>query len=83
MLRVILPSTTRKGASMNSVLLMSLRRRDMFRAMLGAAIATSATVPVQATPTELTGSRNKRKARYQPQAPEVKNFYRVARYPAQ
>jgi hypothetical protein len=68
---------------MKSVLLTTLRRRDMFRAMAGAAIVAAATIPVEAAAAEPAGSTNKRRARYQANTPEVQNFYRVARYPAQ
>jgi hypothetical protein len=66
---------------MKSVLLTNLCRRDMFRAIAGVAIVASATIPVETAATEPTGSKNKRRARYQANAPEVQNFYRVARYP--
>ncbi len=67
---------------MKSVLLAKMRRRDMFRAAAGAAIAASGTTAFEATAAQPTGSADKRKARYRPNAPEVQNFYRVNRYPA-
>jgi hypothetical protein len=55
----------------------------VFRAAAaGAAIAATGTTAFEAAAAELTGSANKRKARYQANAPEVQNFYRVNRYPA-
>jgi hypothetical protein len=69
------------GASMKSFLLAKVRRRDVFRAAAaGAAIAASGTTAIEAAGAEPTGSA-KRKARYQPNSPEVQNFYRVNRYP--
>ena len=68
---------------MKSFLLAKMRRRDLFRATAaGAAIAASGTVAFEAVASEPTGSANKRRARYQANAPEVQNFYRVNRYPA-
>jgi hypothetical protein len=67
---------------MKNFLLAKIRRRDVFRAAaVGAAVAASGTT-TQATAAEPTGSTNKRRARYQANAPEVENFYRVNRYPA-
>jgi hypothetical protein len=60
-----------------------IRRRDLLRfAMAGAGVAAAATAlpePVSAAPVDLAA---KRKARYQANSPEVKNFYRVNKYPA-
>ena len=68
---------------MKSFLLAKMRRRDVFRAAAaGAAIAASGTAADQATAAEPADSLNKRRARYQGDAPEVQNFYRVNRYPA-
>ena len=56
-----------------------IRRRDLLLAVTvsGAAVAMgSASSP---TPAELR--RDKRKAQYQPNSPEVQTFYRVNRYP--
>lgn len=60
-----------------------VRRRDLLRfaiASAGAAAANTGT-PGPAT-TATAGPGDKRKARYQPDSPEVKNFYRVNKYPA-
>ena len=68
---------------MTSFLLAKVRRRDVFRAAAaGATVAASGTQAFEATAAEPTGSTNKRRARYQANAPEVQNFYRVNRYPA-
>jgi hypothetical protein len=60
----------------------TIRRRDLLRlAMAGAAAAaatTGAPEPASAAPVDLGA---KRKARYQPNSPEVKDFYRVNKYP--
>jgi hypothetical protein len=68
---------------MKSFLLAKMRRRDVFRAAAaGAAIAASGTSADQATAAGSAGNTDKRRARYQANAPEVQNFYRVNRYPA-
>jgi hypothetical protein len=60
-----------------------VRRRDLFSLVLasaGAAVASSATpVPAAAKSVDL---KDKRKARYQADSAEVRNFYRVNSYPA-
>ena len=67
---------------MKSFLLAKMPRRDVFRtAAAGAVIAATGTTAFEAAAAESTGSANKRKARYQADAPEVQNFYRVNRYP--
>jgi hypothetical protein len=57
-----------------------IRRRDLLRfAIVGAAAANAgASKTATAAPVNLA---EKRKARYQPNSPEVKNFYRVNKYP--
>jgi hypothetical protein len=60
-----------------------VRRRDLLGVVLagaGAAVASSVTSePATAKPVDL---KDKRKARYQANSAEVRNFYRVASYPA-
>jgi len=60
-----------------------LRRRDLFGFVLvsaGAAVAGSVTLePAAAKSVDL---KDKRKARYQANSAEVRNFYRVNSYPA-
>jgi hypothetical protein len=60
-----------------------VRRRDLFGLVLvcaGAAVANAvAADPAAAKPVDLN---DKRRARYQPNSPEVRNFYRVNSYPA-
>jgi len=62
----------------------AVRRRDLLAfAVAGAATAAADTVvptPAAAAPVNL---KDKRKARYQADSPEVKNFYRVNKYPTQ
>ncbi|NWG25354.1 MAG: twin-arginine translocation signal domain-containing protein [Pseudorhodoplanes sp.] len=62
----------------------SVGRRDFLRALgAGAGVAVTAAGPL-ATAAHADGESNeeKRKARYQPNAPEVQTYYRVNRYPA-
>jgi hypothetical protein len=60
-----------------------VRRRDILGLVLaggGAAVANAvAAEPAAASPVDL---KDKRKARYQANSAEVRNFYRVASYPA-
>lgn len=68
---------------MKSFLLAKMNRRDVFGvAAAGAAIAATGTGVSEVAAAEPAGSAKKRRARYQASAPEVQNFYRVARYPA-
>jgi len=61
----------------------TIRRRDLLRfAIAGAGTTAAATLladPAAATPVDLA---NKRKARYQANSAEVRDFYRVNSYPA-
>jgi hypothetical protein len=62
---------------------MSLRRRDVLRALgvgAGAAVAASS-APVETALAEAESNDEKRKARYQPNSADIRNFYRVNRYP--
>lgn len=56
-------------------------RRDLFRFVVAGAGATLLLPqqPASAAPVDL---KNKRRARYQADSPEVRNFYRVNSYPA-
>jgi hypothetical protein len=60
-----------------------IRRRDLLRfAVAGAGAAAVSTVvpePAAAKPVDL---KDKRRARYQADSAQVKNFYRVNKYPA-
>jgi hypothetical protein len=60
-----------------------IRRRDLLRFAIASAGAAAATAggaePASAAPVDLGA---KRKARYQANSDEVKNFYRVNKYPA-
>jgi hypothetical protein len=61
----------------------TVRRRDLFGLVLastGAAVASAVALePATAKPVAL---KDKRKARYQADSAEVRNFYRVNAYPA-
>ena len=61
----------------------TIRRRDLLRfAIAGAGTAAATTLvpdPATAAPVNLA---DKRKARYQANSPEVRDFYRVNSYPA-
>ena len=68
---------------MKRILLARMGRRAVFRAAAaGAAIAVTGTSVCDAAAAEATASTSKRRARYQADASEVQNFYRVAHYPA-
>ena len=54
-------------------------RRDLFRLAIAGAVTASTVEPVAAKPVDLGA---KRKARYQANSVEVRNFYRVNSYPA-
>jgi hypothetical protein len=60
-----------------------IRRRDLLTlAVAGAGAAAATTLvpePADASPVDL---KDKRKARYQPDSAEVRDFYRVNSYPA-
>jgi hypothetical protein len=60
-----------------------IRRRDLFRAAIAgvATAATSALIPEPAD-AEAFDLKEKRRARYQANSPEVRDFYRVNSYPA-
>jgi hypothetical protein len=67
---------------MKERLLTAIDRRDLLRAMLTTVAATAAsTVAVDASAAPSTSSDDKRKARYRADSAEVKDFYRVNRYP--
>lgn len=58
-------------------------RRDVIRALTGVAVATAAgTAALAPAIADSENNGEKRKARYQPDSPEVQTFYRVNRYPA-
>jgi hypothetical protein len=60
-----------------------IRRRDLFRAAIagvaGAAASTLVPEPAASEPVDL---KEKRRARYHANSPEVQDFYRVNSYPA-
>jgi ribosomal protein L12E/L44/L45/RPP1/RPP2 len=67
---------------MQSRLKTIIDRRDILRnfAIGTVAAAASAAQPLPAA-ADTENDAEKRKARYQPDSPEVQNFYRVNRYP--
>ena len=71
-----------EGASMKNDLQQKLLRRDLFRLTIAVASATAAAQlspgPAAAKPVDMT---DKRRARYQPNSTEVRDFYRVNSYP--
>ena len=60
----------------------NIRRRDLLHATIAAASATAAStlLPEQA-PAKPVDMKDKRRARYQANSAEVRNFYRVNSYP--
>ena len=61
---------------------MNINRRDMFRAVLSAGVATAlVAVPPASGGSIKENGRGKRRAQYQPDSPEVQTFYKVNRYP--
>jgi len=68
---------------MESRLNPDIGRRDLLRVLAAGAgaVAASAT-PLAAAERESVDAAKKRRARYQPNSPEVQTFYRVNRYPA-
>ena len=74
-----------KGSSMKGQLLTRVHRRELFRLVTTGAVAagTATLVPiVGSVAAEPLGSAEKRRARYQAHSTEVREFYRVNRYPA-
>jgi hypothetical protein len=59
-----------------------VRRRDVVRAMT-ASVAIAVVGRLDEAKALPPNAADKRKARYQANAPEVQNFYRVNRYPPQ
>jgi hypothetical protein len=58
-------------------------RRDLFRlAIAGAGVVVIGSQLPEPVLAESIDLKSKRRARYQPDSPEVRNFYRVNSYPA-
>jgi hypothetical protein len=57
----------------------TIARRDVLRGLTVGALAAATPISPAAADTE--SDSEKRKARYQPNSPEVQTFYRVNRYP--
>jgi hypothetical protein len=61
----------------------NIRRRDLFSlALAGAGAVIADAVTAEPATAESFDLKDKRKARYQPNSAEVRNFYRVNSYPA-
>jgi hypothetical protein len=61
---------------------MIVRRRDLLSLVLvGAGAAVTNAASVESAAAKSVDLRDKRKARYQPNSAEVRNFYRVNSYP--
>jgi hypothetical protein len=59
-----------------------IRRRHLFGlAIAGVATATASALVPERTTVKSENSADKLKPRYQPNSPEVRNFYRVNSYP--
>ena len=58
------------------------RRALLSTAMTGVAAAAAGAVAAETGAPAPEGGADKRRARYQPNSPEVEEFYRVNRYPA-
>jgi hypothetical protein len=58
-----------------------IRRRDVLMAVTATGVAAAMGAKATSSP-ETAGRRNKRRAQYQPNSPEIQTFYRVNRYPA-
>ena len=68
---------------MNERLNPTLARRALLRVLaVGGAATAAGCVPLAPAATHGESYTDKRKARYQPNSPEVQTFYRVNRYPA-
>ena len=68
---------------MESRLNPDIGRRDLLRVLAaGAGAAAASAAPLAAAERENADAAKKRRARYQPNSPEVQTFYRVNRYPA-
>ena len=58
-----------------------IRRRDVLIAVTAGGVAAAMGAKATSSP-ETAARRNKRRAQYQPNSPEIQTFYRVNRYPA-
>ena len=60
----------------------NVHRRDLFRLVMASAVTVVTPAGIEAATAEPKGDNNKRRARYRADSAEVRNFYRVNRYPA-
>lgn len=71
-----------KESSVKGFLLAKVHRRDLLGLAIGStATAAAVTLAFEAVEAEPTGAPNKRKARYQANSAEVRDYYRVNAYP--
>ena len=66
---------------MNERLNPNVRRRDLLRTVVAGAGATAAAAIPIAVAARDPDTDKKQRARYQPNSPDIQNFYRVNRYP--
>jgi hypothetical protein len=60
----------------------TIARRDVLRALtLGVGAAAAASVPLSSVQALADSKMENGRARYQPNSPDVQNFYRANRYP--
>jgi hypothetical protein len=60
----------------------NIHRRDLLRVALAAAsVTTASTLAIEQAPAKPVDMNYKRRARYQANSAEVRNFYRVNSYP--
>ena len=70
------------GDGMDNQVNPTIGRRDLLRLLAaGAGAAAANAAPEAAVAAETADAAKKRRARYQPNSPEVQTFYRVNRYP--
>jgi hypothetical protein len=76
------PALARRAEIMSNRLDPMVGRRDVIRALTGAAVAAAMiAAPPEPAAADTEDNSAKRKARYQASSPEVQTFYRVNRYP--
>jgi hypothetical protein len=76
------PQFNSGGVIMKKHLKVAIRRRHLFGlAIVGVAAAAASTMMSDPAFVKPDNARDKRRARYQANSPEVRNFYRVNSYP--
>jgi hypothetical protein len=72
-----------EGVSMDERRKTVISRRDVILVVTASAVVATAAAPsIPSAETGAAGRRDKRKAQYQADSPEIQTFYRVNRYPA-